>query len=338
VFGDAKDLNYQRILAYLYGAKTVSTPIDFAFFARRINPILNDPSATGANSLQTCADLSCHGVSVVGQPAPNGSNFPLIPNASDKQSLLVNFASAANFTNFLNARGSSLYLYPTNEVANIANPFATGLPHPGGLNFSPDSQFAKDVLRWAGGLRPDAQGRQRNWLVGGDFSAQLISDSTPVDEVNVTPAIFDRSGAPQFNNGQWDGFFSDDVGGTVDLNVAFPRAQTAGRVAYAVAYLINTTPNDLQVQLDFFTPNAIKVYVGNQPVLQTNDARSGQSTIALVPSNTSGKSSTRILVKLLQRAGDRDFKFRVNLHDLFGNVLTDSSGEIVVKLSPNGGI
>lgn len=336
VFANAADKNYQRILSYLYGAKTVATPLDFAFFSRRINPLFNDLTAVAAGSTRTCADGACHGTSVAGQPAPNGSNFPILSNASDKNRLLLNFAAAGNFTNFLDPRGSSLFLYPTNEVANLANGFATGLPHPGGADLAIDSPQARDILRWSGGLRPDGQGRGIDWLVAGDFSAAAITDPTAVDEVNAAPSIFDRSGAPQFNNGEWDGLFSDD--GVVNLNESFPRAAQSGRVAYAVAYLINTTAADINAEITLVSPNAVKLYVGKQPILQASDARAGVTGLATLPAFSVARTSTRILVKVFQRASDQRFEFQLLLRDEFGNPLTDLTRELVVKLSPNGGI
>jgi hypothetical protein len=289
-----------------------------------------------AGSNRTCADASCHGTTVAGQAAPNGSNFPILSNASDKNRLLYNFGSATNFTNFLDPRGSSLFLYPTNEIANLANPFATGLPHPGGPDFAVDSVQARDVLRWSGGLRPDGEGRSLDWLVAGDYAAAAITDPTAVDEINVSPTIFDRSGAPQFNNGEWDGLFSED--GVVNLNDAFPRAAQSGRVAYAVAYLINTTSVDIQADLTIVSPNAVKLYVGKQPILQSNDARAGVTGLANLPAFSTSRTSTRVLMKVFQRQNDQRFEFQMFLRDAFGNPLTDITREIVVKLSPDGGI
>ena len=155
------DLNYQRILSYIYGSKTASTPLDFAFFARQINTIFNDVNAVqnGAQN-RTCADTtSCHGIQTPGQRPPNGSIFAVLANAGDKTSQLYNFAAAANFTNFVTPSGSSLFLFPTDEIANLANPFATGLHHPGGLDFAVDSPQAQRHPRSGpSGLRPDGSG------------------------------------------------------------------------------------------------------------------------------------------------------------------------------------
>lgn len=338
VFSGAQDPNYQRVLSYLYATKTVQSPLDFAFFARQINPIFNDVgSVQGGVTNFTCAEAtSCHGIQVVGQPAPNGSNFPIIANSSDKQSLGFNFSSAINFTNFLTPDGSSLFLYPTNEIANVANPFATGLPHPGGLDFDVNSVQAQAILKWAKGLRPDGQGFMLDWLVAGDYSANDINTITTINEGSLKPNIFDPDGAAQFNQGQWDGFFSPSR--DVDLNVPFNRAQTAGRIVYAVAYVINTTGSDIQAQLNITSDDAVKVYVGNQPVLQANNAANGTTALANFPAFSSTQGATRVMIKLFQPANVNNLKFSVQLTDAFGNALTDQTGELVIKLGPDGGI
>src|SRR6185503_20805555 len=228
VLGGNDDFNYQKLLAFIYGAKANVSPLDFAFFVRNINPIFNDINAVeGGAQGRTCSDtFSCHGVSIAGQIPPNGSDFPIIPAASGLDRLTFNFVSATGFTNFLTPNGSSLFLYPTNIVADrAASPFATGLAHPGGPDFAVDSNEAKLILTWAGGLRPDNQGFNRNWLVLGDFPASLITDQTLIDELSVEPAIFDNGGG-FFNRGEWDGLFSPNA--NIDLNVAFPRAQQSG--------------------------------------------------------------------------------------------------------------
>jgi len=338
VFGGADDLNYQRLLAYLYGSQLDATPLDFAFFARRVNPIFNDLGAVeGGAQGRTCGDtVSCHGVSVAGQPPPNGSNFPILPNATDKARLTFNFASAASFANFVRPEESSLFLYPTNEIANVADhPFATGLPHPGGADFAIDSVQARTILKFAGGLRPDANGFVRDWLVAGDYPATALSDVTPVDELAGRPAIFDPSGAPQFNGGQWDGLFSP--GSTIDLDTAFPRAATSGRVAYAVAYLTNTAPIDLTAQVVLTSSNPVRLFVGDALVAQS-DGTGQISAIAQLPSFRSARTTTRLLVKLLQRSTDDRFRFSLALEDELGNPMTAATGEIVVQLGPQGGI
>lgn len=339
VFSGADDLNYQRLLAFLYGSKVDASPVDFAFFVRKINPIFNDLQAVenGAQG-RTCADtVGCHGVTVAGQTAPNGSNFPVIPNASDLARLTYNFSSSASFVNFLNPEESSLFLYPTNEIANVADhPLATGLPHPGGADFPVDSQFARDILRWAGGLRPDAQGFVTDWLVAGDYPASRVIDPTPIDELNAAPRIFDPMGAQQFNAGQWDGLFSTER--VVDLNLAFPRDATAGRIAYAVAYLVNTTNLTITAEATVTSGNAVRVYVGSALVAQSENADAGISAIATLPPYSVAKTPTRVLIKLFQRADDPDLSFSLQLRDELGNLLTDTSQELVILLGPQGGI
>lgn len=337
IFSGADDLNYQRLLAYLFGSRLDSTPLDYAFFVRRVNTIFNDPQAVedGATG-RTCADTAaCHGVNIAGQLPPNGSNFPIIPAASDNARLSFNYVSAASFVNFLDPDDSSLFLYPTNEIANVADhPSATGLPHPGGADFEVDSAEAIAILTWAAGLRPDAEGLQRNWLVAGDFPAVQISDLTVVNEVAVQPRIFDPSGGA-FNAGQWDGFFSEE--GRVDLDQVFGRAQEVNRVAYAVSYLTNTSPVPIRVQIQIDTVNAARVYVGDTLVAQDDDG-GGVSAIANLPAYGSGGGAVRVLVKLLQRTGDGELAFTARLRDELGTPLTDSSGELVITLGPDGGI
>jgi hypothetical protein len=339
VFTGAADLNYQRLLAFLFGSRVDASPVDFAFFVRRVNPIFNDINAVeGGAQGRTCADtVACHGVSVAGQAAPNGSNFPIIPNAADKARLTFNFTAAASFINFLSPDQSSLFLYPTNEIANTRdNPLATGLPHPGGRDFAVDSVEARTILRWAAGLRPDNQGFVTDWLVAGDYAASRIVDPTPIDEAAATPSIFDPSGAPQFNAGQWDGLFS--ASRVVDLNLAFPRAATAGRVAYAVVYVVNTTGLPITAQATIVSPNAIRVYADASLVAQAEDARAGASALIPLPSYAASRKATRVLVKVFQRANDPEFSFSVQLRDELGNLLTDTGRELVFLLGPQGGI
>lgn len=337
VLQGANDLNYQRLLAYVYGAKVDVSPLDFAFFVRRINPIFNDVLAVenGAQG-RSCSDATaCHGVTVAGQAPPNGSDFPIIPNASDVGRLSFNFVAATGFVSFLNPRQSSLFLYPTDEIANRAdNPLATGLPHPGGRDFDVDSDFALAILQWAGGLRPDNNGFQRNWLVVGDFAATRVSDPTLIDEPSVTPQIFDPGGGA-FNRGEWDGLFADEA--EVDLNLAFPRNATSGRVGYAVSYVINTVPRPITAQLIVQTNNPIRIYVDGLLVAQ-NDQGGGATALVNLPAGGAGVAPKRIMIKLLQRAEDARFAFTAQLRDELGTLLTDRTGELVFTLGPKGGI
>jgi len=338
VFGGANDLNFQRVLAYLYGVKANVSPFDFAFFVRRINPIFNDNNSVekGAQG-RSCSDTTaCHGISVVGQSAPNGSDFPIIANASDETRLTVNFVAATGFVNFLNPGESSLILYPTNEIADRANhPFATGLPHPGGEDFLVTDIEAQTILQWAQGLRPDGQGFQRNWLVAGDFAASLISDPTIIDEATVTPKIFDQSGGA-FNIGQWDGLFSDSK--LIDLNTVFPRNATSGRVGYAASYVVNTAPRDQLAEVVVNTTNPIRIYVDGKLVAQNDNSGGATALVQLKAAGTPNVVPPRILIKLLQRANDAKFAFSAQLKDELGNLLTDVNGGLVFTLGPNGGI
>ena len=243
--------------------------------------------------------------------------------------------SATGFVNFLNPGESSLFLYPTDEIANRDDhPFATGLPHPGGRDFEVDSAEAQAILQWAGGLRPDRDGFQRNWLVLGDFAATRISDATLIDEATVIPQIFDLGGG-SFNRGEWDGLFSDSR--EVDLNVAFPRAATSGRAAYAVSYAINTVPRSTVAQLVVATNNPIRIYVNGSLVAQ-NDNGGGATALVTLPPSGGASQPARIMIKLLQRQNDADFAFEAQLRDDLGNLLTDQTGELVFTLGPKGGI
>ncbi len=338
VLGGASDLNYQRLLAFIYGGRAAVSPLDFAFFVRRINPIFVDPNAVeGGAQGRTCADATfCHGVAVAGQLPPNGSDFPVIAAATNLDRLTFNFVAATGFANFLSPGESSLFLYPTDEIANrAAHPFATGLPHPGGRDFAVDSAEARAILQWAAGLRPDGSGFLRDWLVAGDFPATRIADATIVDESAVAPAIFDRAGGA-FNRGEWDGLFSDTA--EVDLGAVFRRAATSGRAAYAVAYAINTVPREIRAQLTVATANPVRIYVNGALVAQ-NDASGGTTAFMTLPaSGTAGGKPARILIKLLQRATDARFAFTAQLRDELGTPLTDASRELVFTLGPNGGI
>ncbi len=338
VLGGANDLNYQRLLAFLYGGRADVSPMDFAFFVRRINPMFSDVNAVeGGAQGRTCADaLGCHGVAVAGQLPPNGSDFGIIPAATTLERLTFNFVSATGFANFLSPQESSLFLYPTDEIANrAAHPFATGLPHPGGRDFAVDSQEARAILQWAAGLRPDGSGFQRNWLVAGDFPATRIVDQTLVDEGAVIPAIFDRAGGA-FNRGEWDGLFADAR--EVDLGAAFPRSATSGRVAYAVSYAINTVPRQIRAQLVVATANPVRIYVDGALVAQNDQSGGTTAFMTLAAAGTPGAKPTRILIKLLQRADDPRFAFTAQLRDELGAPLTDASRELVFTLGPNGGI
>jgi hypothetical protein len=335
IFAGAQDLNYERILSYLYASKTAQTPLDFAYFARQVNPIFDDPnSVQGGVSNRTCT--TCHGVAVAGEPAPNGSNFPMLANARSKEELAFNFSSAANFINFITPQASSLLLYPTDEVADPANPFSTGLHHPGGLDFATTSSEAQAIAAWAHGLRPDGNGFQPNWLVAGDYIASTVADQTPIDERNVAPAIFDPAGSTQFNDGLWDGLFSANT--TVDLNAVFPRPSTSGRIAYAVAYVLNTGSTDVSAVVNITTVNAVELFINGTPTVQADSAASGISGLATFSAYGVGKGMTRVMLKLFQHATDPTFSFTVQFADQFGNPLTGTNSDLLIKLGSEGGI
>jgi hypothetical protein len=259
----------------------------------------------------------------------------VIANASGLDRLTFNFVSASGFVNFLNPRGSSLFMYPTNEIADrAANPFATGIPHPGGFDFAVDSIEAQTILQWAGGLRPDGNGFLRDWLVVGDFPATQIIDPTMIDEATIVPKIFDRGGGA-FNRGEWDGLFSDAQ--EVDLDTVFPRSATSGRAAYATTYVVNTVPRQLRVQLTVATNNPIRIYVNGALVAQ-NVESGGTSALFTLGAAGGEAKSARVMIKILQRDTDNRFAFTARLRDELGVVLSDTTREVVLTLGPNGGI
>jgi hypothetical protein len=338
VFASQQDLNYQRLASWLYSAAGAASPLDLAFFARQVAPIFTDPASGGINNGQrTCSDTStCHGVGAIGQAPPNLSNFPILASASTKQGFQANMQSAAAFTNFFDPQGSELFLFPTNLIANTNQPYETGLPHPGGLDFSPNSPQAQAILQWVSGLQPDAKGDILNWLVAGTYDATLVTQSTEVgNETKLSPTIFDSDGAQQFNGGVWD--LDSSANEFVDLNAEFPGSVGSGRVAYAVANLINVSGSDIQqAQVTVQTPNAVLLYVGSA---SSQGSLAGNNTVSLsqtLPSFSTAKSSTRILVKVLQRPGDAQFGFTLNVAQQ--NNQTIPPGELLVHLDANGGI
>jgi len=335
-FFGADDLNYQKILGFLFGTKANVSPLDFAFFVRRINPMYDDINVT-LDGQTTCAFNGCHAPLAGTNEASGGSDFPIISNAGDSTTLARNFVTTTGFTNFIRPDQGSLFIYPTDIVSqppSADNPFTTGIPHPGGPIIQVGSQQANDILKFSAGLRPDGQGFLRDWLVTGDFTGvSLITDRTVINETAVQPKIFDRGGG-NFLAGEWDGFFSDAQ--TVDLNIPFPRNNTA-RIAYASANIINTANREIRAQLLFNTDNPIQVYVNNQLVEQ-NDQGGDVTALITLKASSQREAPTRILVKLLQRANDANFEFSVQARDQFGNLLTDRTAELVNTLGPNGGI
>jgi hypothetical protein len=263
----------------------------------------------------------------------------MLANAGTKDQFLVNYATASGFVNFYTGQGSELFLYPTNQVANVQVPYATGFAHPGGNDIDPNSATAQQILTWATGLRPDGNGNVLNWLVAGTYDATLVTQSTAVgNEATLGPTIFDNSNTQQ-NGGIWDLFASPNV--SVDLTQSF-GAQGADRVAYAYANVINVTGSDIQASVTVSSPNAFELWLGNASnpsALGENNGHNQSSSIVTFPSFTSSKTTTRILVKVLQRQGDNQFAFKVNLVNVTTNApLTNTTGELVFRLDATGGI
>lgn len=339
VFGGASDANYQRVLSFLYASKTASTPLDFAFFVRKVQPLFNDVTLGGAPQRTCSSTSSCHGVNAVTQAPANASNFPILANAKDKSGFAFNFWAAANFLDVVDATESDLFLFPTNEIANkAAHKLATGLPHPGGTDFAATSAPAEAILQWARGLHADAAGFQPNWLVAGDYAAQRVSESTPLgNEAQITPTLLDASNATQFNDGKWDAFFAP--GTVIDLNVPFPRPSTTGRVAYAVSYLMNRTTSDIQARISVTSQNPVLLYVGPAGSAAEGNGSGAVAAEVTLPAFSQSQKVTRLMVKVLQRAADTSFGFSVQLTDTNGSPLTqEAGGDVLVKLGPEGGI
>lgn len=334
IFFGVDDLNYQKLLSFAYATRNGATPLDFAFFVRKINPIFNDPNAVQDGLLGlTCASASCHRA-LNGVP-DNLSNFGIFPEATDPADLFNNFIQAANFTHFPAANQSSLFLYPTNEVANQNNPLATGLNHPGGKCFEVDDQEAIDILKFSGGLRPNGQGFAQDFLVAGLFSATDVTNDALFNERNVNPKIFDRSGqGQQFNQGLWDGFFSPVA--EVNLLDAFQVASAVNSLAYAVLNVVNTTTNELDVIITVESENDVELIVGDDPGDIGLDGNGVASTVRL-PAFKDTKEVTRVMLKVFQDEDDATFGFTMLFTDDNNNVLTDATKELVFVLAKNAG-
>lgn len=341
IFFGVDDLNYQKLLAFIFATQNGASPLDFAFFVRKINPLFNDENAVQDGLLGlTCASAGCHRSQNGGDP-DNGSNFGIIPEATDQQDLFLNYISAANFTLFNDATQSSLFLYPTNEIANQNNPLATGFDHPGGECFDVDDQEALDILKFSGGIRPNAQGFLQDVLIAGLFPATDVTDDAPFDEDAITPKIFDRSGqSSQFNQGQWDLFSSANE--VIDCLQAFVVNDAEEQFCIAVAYVINTTTRDLDTVMTVQSDNDIVLRVGAEPdVVQEAIGRDGvgANITTRLPAFGQAKKTTRIMIKAFQKVGDVGLNFTLNFADDNGNILTDATKELVFTLSPeNGGI
>jgi hypothetical protein len=337
IFFGVDDLNYQKMLSFIYATENGNTPLDFAFFVRKINTIYNDPNAVQDGALNlTCASSGCHR-SLNGLDPDNGSNFGIIPEATDPADLFTNFIQSANFTHFPDATQSSLFLYPTNEIANVNNPLATGDPHPGGQCFAVNDQEAIDILKFAGGIRPNAQAFLQDFLVAGLFPATDVTDTPIFNEDTLEPKIFDRSGAgQQFNQGLWDGFFSANQ--VIDFLQAFVilnAADADDQIAYALAYVINTTTRDLETVVTVSSENDVELYVGTASAL----GRDGQgvSLTVVLPSFAVSKEVTRVMLKAFKQVDDVTFAFDMQFTDRNGNLLTDATKELVFVLAKGAG-
>ncbi len=251
--------------------------------------------------------------------------------------LKANFTEASAFINFLSPDQSSLFLYPTNEIADLDNPAATGFPHPGGADFATDSSFAQDILTFAQGLRPGGDGYQRSWLVAGAYPGSGgIGQETSVDEETVTPIIFDESVGTALA-GKWDALFEE--GDEVDIARFLGGEVGSGRVAYAVAYLYNTTASDLDLDVELSSQGDARFYVGDDRA----DVAAGETfrvALTIPPSRASeSPTGTRILVKLFDAPEQSAMRFSVRLfHAGTERVLDGQTRELIVKLGPRGGV
>jgi hypothetical protein len=332
------DLNYQRLLSFLFSAVTEVTPLDLAFYVRRIEPMFDDRGAVEGSAV-TCADTSqCHGIAAAGGAAPNGANLAIIRGpAGDMNRLKANFTEASAFINFLSPDQSSLFLYPTNEIANLDNPAATGFDHPGGADFAADSSFAQNILTFAQGLRPDSDGFQRSWLVAGAYPGSGgTGQETSVDEETVTPIILDESVGTALA-GKWDALFEE--GPEVDIARFLGGEVGSGRVAYAVSYLYNTTATDLDLDVELSSQGDARFYVGDDRA----DVAAGETfrvALTIGPSRASeAPTGTRILVKLFDDPARSGMSFSVRLfHAGTNRVLDGQTRELIVKLGPRGGV
>jgi hypothetical protein len=336
LFVDANDVNYQKMLSFLFASVADKSPIDFAQFAVNINPIFDDPNACNEEGqLRACTDRGCHFVQVAGAIPDNNSDFGLLEEVGqDPEELKTNYASASNFISFGVPEASSLFLYPTNEIANDDNQFASGIEHGGGQCFAVDSAQADDVLAWAEALRPDAEGFQTAWLVQGNFPTIDPDDDPLADEENVRPEIFTIANGDQ-NNGEWD-FFQSDVQ-DVDVGAAVGGQVGNGRIVYAASYLMNTTQDTLQVELTIQSQNQIEAYFGDQPPVTIQGA--GTVTVNIPPYSPDNPELTRILLRIFEAANDGGAIFSAQLIDGESDQAFDGEvDDLIVLTGPRGGI
>lgn len=331
------DHNYQRVLSWLFAAKGAKTPLDFAYFVRNIEPMFDDVTL-GAAPRSCSSNQGCHGVAAASQLPPNKSNFPIIANPGDRATHWANFSSTLNFINFIEPSGSALYLFPTDEVRKKAEAgnYFLGLPHGGGTVIQADSVQAKAIQRFARGLRLETNGTESHWLLAGDYpNVNNPTDATPLDEKNVIPNIFEVAAGAQNADRTWDQL-SGTAGAPIDLLTRFP-ARAQSRAVYAAAYLLNTASSDRAVQLKVTSSNPLLVYAEKTQVAMSNGGNAGALADTLGTATLKGRASTRILLKVVQRTGDTSFGFTLQVLDTNGAPLPDD-GQLIVKLSPDGGI
>jgi hypothetical protein len=327
LFVDANDVNYQKMLSFLFASVADKSPIDFAQFAVTINPLFDDENACNAEQQnRRCSDENgCHGVRIAGAIPPNNSDFGM---------LKTNYASTSNFISFGVPEASSLFLYPTNEIANDDNQFATGIEHGGGECFAADSAQADAVLAWAEALRPDDDGFQTAWLVQGNFAADDPDDEPLANEDSVRPQIFDRANGDQ-NNGEWD-FFQSAVQ-DVDVGAAVGGVVGNGRIVYAASYLMNTTNQPIQVELAIQSNNTIEAYFGDQPPVTIQG--SGVVTTIVQPYSAENAELTRVLLRVFEDVGDNGAVFSAQLIDGETDVpFNGVNDDLIVLTGPKGGI
>ncbi len=340
LFVDADDVNYQKMLSFLFASVAAKSPVDFAQFARTINPLFDSEEACNDDLDNiTCADTgACHGVQIAGGNPPNGSDFGIIPNANegDVNILRTNYAQAHNFVDFGIPEAGSIFLYPTNLNADVNNEFATGIPHGAGQCFAADSAEADLVLGWEEGLRPDDEGFVTQFIVTGAFASEDPDEEALFGERTITPTIFDESNGQQFG-GLWDFFESveqvNDLGAVLD---AQGGAVGNGRIAYATFYILNTTNRELDIQIDIATDNEIEGYFDT--AIASSPAGGGNLSLrSIIPPFTPDTPIPRVLLRVFQAADDDAMAFSVRLVDGRNGVPFDGADDDIVIVNFSGG-
>lgn len=325
-----QDGNIMRLLGYLHASNEATALLDFAYFARRVNPIFDDPALAGPDGL-TCAMAGCHGFSgALGALLP-ASDMALVRDAEAPEDLFFNFAAAARFVNTAAPEQSTLLRYAARDVLP-----GTGLQHPGEAGFGPGDAPAQIILRWLRGLRPDPDGFVRDVLLAGPFAAAGVTEEAlPFsDEITLEPRLQHPSDEVEDDewSEEWDGYFSPEA--RIDLRASeagIPGAPIAApRVVYAVVYLINTTDSELPVTLAVRSESDVHVRAGADEAVGLDGA--GVDHALVLPPYRHASDALRVMVKVLERPGDASFGFTLQLTDASGAPLTEDTGEIVVRL------